>query len=101
VESHSSEQSLSYLTFYTFKNDLTIPLDPQGNSADSVHRVISLLEKEAKEQNALLLDSNIIEDAREAGGQIGIWLRTSRILPKRGQQTYFLPIPVALVAILS
>jgi hypothetical protein len=32
---------------------------------------------------------------------MAIWLHTSRILPRRGQQTYFLPIPVALVAILS
>ena len=101
VEIHSLEQSLSYLTFYTFENDLTIPLDPQGNSAESVHTVISLLEKEAKELNTLLLDSNTIENARQASHQIAIWLQNSRILPKRGQQTYFLPIPVALVAILS
>ena len=101
VEIHSSEHSLPYLTFYAFKHDLTVPSDPEGNSADSVHKVISLLEKEVKELETLVPDSNIIENAREAARQMSTWLSDSRILPRRGQQTYFLPIPVALVAILS
>lgn len=46
------------------------------------------------------LKSSVLEEARQAGPRIAEWLQTSRKLPRLGQQTYFLPIPVALVAIL-
>ena len=42
----------------------------------------------------------MLEQTRLAAGNIADWLETERKLPRLGRQTYFLPIPVALVAVL-
>jgi len=99
VEEHFSQNGASYLTFYAFGDDLSTPIQPNGYSADYVNKVIKILELEATQPNLGELDNLLLEQARQAGKKISKeWLGTSRILPKLGQQKYFLPIPVALVA---
>jgi len=99
VEAHPSE-NISYLTFYAFGDESNLPIYPQGHSADQVHKVISLLENEVQNLDFELMNSALIENAREASSRVSEWLQSSRILPELGRQTYFLPIPIALVAVL-
>jgi len=99
VETSHSREVRSYLTFYAFtEGDLSIPLSQEGYTPNDVNKVISLLE-EARETDLISLDSDFLEKSREAAQKIYEWLESSRILPRRGQNTYFLPIPVALVAV--
>lgn len=101
VESLTSREPRSYLTFYAFKQeDLSKPIVAEGYAAHDVNKVISLLEEEAKETNLIPLDFDFLEASRSASRQIYEWLEASRILPRRGQNTYFLPIPVALVVVI-
>ena len=100
AEPNLSQNSLSYLTFYAFNGDFEKPLQPQGASADDVYKLISLLEEEALTSEPVPLESHVLEQARLAGGSIADWLRRERKLPRLGRQIYFLPIPVALVAVL-
>jgi len=100
VEDHFSHNGSAYLTFYAFGDDLSTPIQPNGYSADYVNKVIQILEREATKPNLGDLDHSLLEQARKAGKIISEeWLNKSRVLPKLGQQRYFLPIPVALVAI--
>lgn len=99
VEEHVNNSGFSYLTFYAFGDDLSSPLQPDGYSADCVNQVIQLLEKEASQPNSSSPNHLLFERARTAGERISEWLSSSRMLPKLGKQKYFLPIPVALVAI--
>jgi len=100
VEEHFSHNGSSYLTFYAFGEDLSMPIQPNGYSADYVNKVIQILEREAILPNLGGLDHSLLEQARQVGNTISKgWLSKSRILPTLGQQRYFLPIPVALVAI--
>jgi len=100
VDAHPLESALSYLTFYAFRDESNIPIRPQGHSAEHVHRVISLLEDEVQNRACELISSALLENAREASSRVSEWLRSSRILPGLGRQTYFLPIPIALIAVL-
>ena len=101
VEEDSSQNGASYLTFYAFADDFSTPIQPVGYSADNVNKVIQILEQEALKTNVSALDHVLLEESRQAGKRISeAWLSQSRILPKLGQQKYFLPIPVALVAII-
>ena len=78
-----------------------MPIQPTGYSADYVNKVIQILEQEATQPNLSTLDHLLLEESRQAGKKISEeWLSQSRILPKLGQQKYFLPIPVALVTII-
>lgn len=100
VEEDLNQNGISYLTFYAFGNDFSKPIQPNGFPADYVNKVIQLLENEATQLNLYELDSLLLEQAKLAGKQISAsWLSTSRILPKLGEQRFFLPIPVALVVI--
>ena len=98
IENNGNWES-SYLTFYSFGDDLDSPMQSHGYSADYVHQVIQILEEEATQHSVNALNNSVIEQAKESGKKISEWLNSSRILPKLGQQKYFLPIPVALVAI--
>jgi superfamily II DNA or RNA helicase len=106
AETDLSENIAPYLTFYAFGDNLQEPLNPKGSSATDVWRVISLMEKEViitnmePKQIALEPSVSVIEESRQAGINIAGWLQSSRKLPKLGQQAYFLPIPVALIAVL-
>ena len=97
LETNSSERAFCYLTFYAFNEDLTKPIQPKGASAEEVYRLISLLEEQVV---TLPLDIDIIEKSKQAGRKIGDWLKNSR---QTGggfiQKGYFLPIPVALIAV--
>lgn len=100
VEEHFSHNGSSYLTFYAFGEDLSMPIQPNGYSADYVNRVIQILEREAMLPSTGELNHLLLEQHKQAGKTISKgWLSKSRILPTLGQQRYFLPIPVALVAI--
>lgn len=100
VELSASKETHSYLTFYAFKReDMSKPIIDKGYAAHDINKVISLLEEEAKEGNLVSLDSRFLESSRSVGRQIYDWLEASRVLPRRGQDTYFLPIPVALVIV--
>lgn len=99
VEDHSNYSGLSYLTFYAFSDDLSCPIQANGYPADCVNQVIQLLEREATQTNLDALDYSLLEQARTSGKKISEWLSKSRVLPRLGQQRYFLPIPVALVSI--
>ncbi len=101
IEAHPIENALSYLTFYAFTAESNIPIYPQGHSADHVHKIVSILEDEVQNLDFNLINSALFENAREASSRVSEWLRNSRILPGLGRQTYFLPIPVALVVVLS
>jgi superfamily II DNA or RNA helicase len=100
AESNLPQNALSYLTFYAFNGNFEKPLHPQGASADDVYKLISFLEKEALTSEPVTLESHLLEQARLAGGSIADWLQRERKLPRLGRQTYFLPLPVALVAVL-
>jgi hypothetical protein len=100
AEINSSTNALSYLTFYAFDRNIQQPLQPQGACAEDVYKLISLLEKEALISEPAHMESYVLEEARSAAGKIADWLQKERQLPRLGRQTYFLPIPVALVAIL-
>jgi superfamily II DNA or RNA helicase len=101
VEENSISGGLSsYLTFYAFGEDLSAPINEKGYSANEVNQIICLLELEAKKAY-FTLDDQQRKTACIASKEIAIWLNSSRVLPKRGQNTYFLPIPIALVAVIS
>ena len=100
AEINSSTNALSYLTFYAFDSNIQEPLPPQGAYADDVYKLISLLEKEALTSEPVPIESHVLEQARLAAGKIADWLQTEKKLPRLGRQTYFLPIPVALLAVL-
>lgn len=100
VEEPFSHNGSSYLTFYAFGEDLNMPIQTNGYSADYVNKVIQILEREAILPNLGGLDHSLLEQAKQVGKTISKgWLSKSRILPTLGQQRYFLPIPVALLAI--
>jgi hypothetical protein len=106
AETNTSKNLLSYLTFYAFddsilNNDDAIqhPLHSEGAYADDVYNLISLLETEALTSESVAMESDITEKALVAASNIARWLKSERKLPRLGRQTYFLPIPVALVAI--
>lgn len=106
AETNTSKNALSYLTFYAFddsilNNDDAIqhPLHSEGAYADDVYSLISLLETEALTSETVPMEIGINEQALAAAINIAKWLKSERELPRLGRQTYFLPIPVALVAI--
>jgi superfamily II DNA or RNA helicase len=101
VENHASANTASYLTVYAFTSDLFQPINPQGASAKEVYQIISLLEEDAFKSVSQSLTVDAIEAAKDASQELAKWLKQSR---KIGEQlikkSYFLPMPVALVAVL-
>ncbi|MFP4122928.1 hypothetical protein [Coleofasciculus sp.] len=100
VENHASASTDSYLTVYAFSCDLSQPINPQGASAKEVYQMISLLEEDALRPNSQSLTVNVLESAKDAGQELARWLEQSRKLGGLTKKSYFLPIPVALVAVL-
>lgn len=100
VENHASASTDSYLTFYAFSSDLSQPSNPQGASAKDVHQMISLLEEDALKPGSLSLETTVFEVAKDASKELAKWLEQSRKLGGLTKKSYFLPIPVALVAVL-
>jgi superfamily II DNA or RNA helicase len=100
VENHTSASTDSYLTFYAFSGDLSQPSNPQGASAKDVYQMISLLEEDALKPGSPSLETDVFEVAKDASKELAKWLEQSRKLGGLTKKSYFLPIPVALVAVL-
>jgi superfamily II DNA or RNA helicase len=100
VENHTSSSTDSYLTFYAFSDDLSQPINSQGASAQDVYKMISLLEEDALKPGSLSLETAVFESAKDASKELANWLEKSRKLGGLTKKSYFLPIPVALVAVL-
>lgn len=100
VENHTSASTDSYLTFYAFSGDLSQPSNPQGASAKDVYRMISLLEEDALKPGLPFLQTTVFEVAKDASKKLAMWLEQSRKLGGLTKKSYFLPIPITLVAVL-
>jgi NTP pyrophosphatase (non-canonical NTP hydrolase) len=100
VENHTSASTDSYLTFYAFSGDLAQPGNPQGASAKEVYQMISLLEEDALRPGSPSPEAAVFEVAKDASKELAKWLKQSRKLGGLTKKSYFLPIPVALVAVL-
>jgi superfamily II DNA or RNA helicase len=100
VEDHASSATDSYLTFYAFSSDLSQPINPQGASAKDVYRMISLLEEDALKPDSPFLETAVFEAAKDTSKELAKWLEQSRKLGGLTKKSFFLPIPVALVAVL-
>ena len=101
VENHASASTDSYLTFYTFSNDLSQPIEAKGASAKEVYQLISLLEKDALKTGSISVETDVLEAAQGASQKLAIWWKDSKKLGGLTKKSYFLPIPVALVAVLQ
>ncbi len=100
IENDGLASTDSYLTFYAFSSDLSQPINPQGASAKEVYQLISLLEENAFKPGSKLPEISVLEAAKSASQEITEWLEISRKLGGLTKKSYFLPIPVALVAVL-
>jgi superfamily II DNA or RNA helicase len=100
VEDHTSASTDSYLTFYAFSSDSSQPSNPQGASAKDVFQMISLLEEDALKPGSPSLEPAVFEVVKDASKELAKWLEQSRRLGGLTKKSYFLPIPVALVAVL-
>ncbi|MEI6442825.1 MAG: C-terminal helicase domain-containing protein [Nostocales cyanobacterium ELA583] len=103
LEKSKSSDSAKYLTYYCFTTtDFSQPMNPDGASANEVHEMITFLEKEIT-QGAVSLSSEEIEQAKSVGKAISQWVQDSLIMGGDSfldeESSYFVPIPVALVAI--
>ena len=100
IESHGLASTDSYLTFYAFSSDLSQPINPQGASAKEVYQLISLLEEDAFKPESKSPETSMLEAAKSASQELAKWLEQSRKTGGLTKKSYFLPIPVALVAVL-
>jgi hypothetical protein len=103
LEKNKSSDSVKYLTYYTFETDFHSPVNPDGASAIEVHEMITFLEEQIV-QDVISLSSEAIDKAKLAGQDITTkWLESSISIGGNflEESTYFLPIPVALVAIVD
>ncbi|MHC5717208.1 MAG: hypothetical protein ACYTX0_35115 [Nostoc sp.] len=92
------------MTYYTFTTDFTQPVNADGASAIEVHEMITFLEEQIV-QGAVSLSSDTIAQAKSAGRDISKWVQDSLSIGGDEfldeESSYFVPIPVALVAIVD
>ena len=100
VENNASASTDSCLTFYAFSSNLSQPINSQGASAKEVYQLISLLERNALQIGSTSVETDVLEAAKSVSKKLAEWLDKSRKLGGLTKKTYFLPIPVALVAVL-
>ncbi|MCY7384039.1 MAG: hypothetical protein LH628_15925, partial [Microcoleus sp. CAN_BIN18] len=104
LEKNKSSDSAKYLTYYTFTTDFSQPVNPDGASAIEVHDMITFLEAQIV-QGVVSLSSEVIELAKSAGQDISKWVQDSFSMGGDDfldeESSYFVPIPVALVAIVD
>lgn len=100
VEDYASVGTDSYLTFYAFSRDLSQPINPQGALAKDVYQMISLLEEDALNSVSQSLSVDVLEATKSASKELARWLEQCRKLGGLTKKSYFLPIPIALVAVL-
>ncbi|MEG4630748.1 helicase-related protein [Microcoleus sp. AR_TQ3_B6] len=104
LEKNKSSDSAKYLTYYTFTTDFSQPVNPDGASAIEVHDMITFLEAQIV-QGVVCLSSEVIDMAKSAGRDISKWVQDSFSMGGDDfldeESSYFVPIPVALVAIVD
>jgi len=104
LEKNKSSDSAKYLTYYTFTTDFSQPVNPDGASAIEVHDMITFLEAQIV-QGVVSLSSEVIDMAKSAGRDISKWVQDSFSMGGDDfldeESSYFVPIPVALVAIVD
>lgn len=104
LEKNKSSDSAKYLTYYTFTTDFSQPVNPDGASAIEVHDMITLLEEQIV-QGVVSLSPEEIALAKSAGRDISQWVQNSFSMGGDDffdeESSYFVPIPVALVAIVD
>jgi len=104
LEKNKSSDSAKYLTYYTFTTDFSQPVNPDGASAIEVHDMITFLEAQIV-QGVVSLSSEVIDLAKSAGRDISQWVQYSFSMGGDDfldeESSYFVPIPVALVAIVD
>ncbi|MEA5600085.1 helicase-related protein [Nostoc sp. UHCC 0252] len=104
LEINKSSDSAKYLTYYSFTDDFGQPVNPDGASAIEVHEMITFLEEQIV-QGAVSLSSDTITQAKSAGRDISKWVQDSLGIGGDDfldeESSYFVPIPVALVAIVD
>ncbi|MBR8831601.1 MAG: RNA polymerase-associated protein RapA [Chroococcopsis gigantea SAG 12.99] len=102
LESDCDVRAAKYLTYYAFTKDSEGPLDLRGVCARKVHQMITFLEKQALEEQ-LMPDDEIVDAAKNAGRIIYQWITNSLAMGSDSlfdeESNYFLPVPVALIAI--
>ena len=104
LEKNKSSDSAKYLTYYIFTTDFSQPVNPDGASAIEVHDMITFLEAQIV-QGVVSLSSEVIDLVKSAGRDISQWVQDSFSMGSDGfldeESSYFVPIPVALVAIVD
>jgi hypothetical protein len=104
LETRTSSDIAKHLTYYAFRSDVTEPLNIQGASAKDVHEMITFLENQVLE-NSLILTDEIVDRAKSSSQSITQWLQNSLKMGGNSlfddEDNYFVPIPVALVAIVN
>ncbi|MCL1469009.1 DEAD/DEAH box helicase [Argonema galeatum] len=104
LEKNKSSDSAKYLSYYIFTTDLSQPVNPDGASAIDVHKMITFLEEQVV-QGLASSSSEVIEMAKSAGQDISKWVQGSFSMGGDDfldeESSYFVPIPVALVAIVD
>ena len=104
LEKNKSSDSAKYLTYYIFTTDFSQPVNPDGASAIEVHDMITFLEEQVV-QGLASSSSEVIEMAKSAGQDISKWVQDSFSMGGDDfldeESSYFVPIPVALVAIVD
>ena len=104
LEKNKSSESAKYLTYYTFTTDFSQPANFNGASAIEVHKMITFLEDQVV-QGLASPSSEVIDQAKSAGQSISKWIQDSFSIGSDDfldkESSYFVPIPVALVAIID
>lgn len=96
-----------YLSFFAFDADCQQPINIDGASAEATHKLISILEEYTSDSASYeTLRTTLTNNSKhlvEVGKRMADWLNTSR---KYGggflvADEFFMPIPVALIAIMD
>ena len=104
LENQASSECAKYLTYYIFCKNQAIPINKNGASAQEVHKMITFFEKEVSEFFLDLLP-NEIEECKSESKLVTEWLHSVLDIGTEdifGEITqYFVPIPVAFVALID
>lgn len=103
AETSEHEGQARYLACYPFGDDLVAPIVPEGLSAEEVDQIIQVLEVEACDP-PFMLDEQTRNLAMDVGRRLGEWMTRVRSIGGGAifdEAKYFLPIPVALVQVVS
>ena len=104
LEKKALSDSAKYLTYYIFTTDFSQPVNFKGASAIEVHKMITFLEDQVT-QGLASPSSEVIDQAKSAGQNISKWIQDSFSIGNDDfldeESSYFVPIPVALVAIID